>query len=77
MDKEEVIIACCSIGYRSEKLVKELIQLNFLNVYNLYGGVFEWINQGNSVQNNLGTTERIHGYNKNIACWLKKGTIIY
>jgi rhodanese-related sulfurtransferase len=77
LDKEEVIIACCSIGYRSEKLVKELIQLNFLNVYNLYGGVFEWINQGNSVQNNLGTTERIHEYNKNFACWLKKGTIIY
>ena len=29
LDKEEVIIAYCSIGYRSKKLVKELIQLNF------------------------------------------------
>lgn len=38
-DKEQVIIAYCSSGYRSKKAERELKKLGYTNVYNLYNGL--------------------------------------
>jgi rhodanese-related sulfurtransferase len=45
LDKDEPIVVYCSIGYRSEKITDQLIYLGYNNVYNLYGGIFEWVDQ--------------------------------
>ncbi len=77
IDKSETLIIYCSIGYRSEKTVQKLNQLGFSNVYNLYGGIFEWKNQGKPVFVNEGETEKVHAYSKTWGIWLKKGEKIY
>ena len=45
IDKEQKIVVYCSVGYRSEKISEKLRQLGYNDVSNLYGGIFEWINE--------------------------------
>ena len=71
------IVVYCSVGFRSEKLAKKLIKRGFSEVYNLYGGVFEWVNQGNSLRNTNGTTDWIHVFDKSFAKWIKNGNVYY
>ena len=69
--KETPIIVYCSIGYRSEKIGEKLLKMGYKNVHNLYGSIFEWINQGNQVVDNQGvTTKKVHTYNKKWSKWL-------
>jgi len=77
INKSDTIVVYCSVGYRSEKISEKLIKQGFENVYNLYGGIFEWVNQGNEVVDDKGETKKIHGYNKKWSQWLKKGEIEY
>ena len=75
--KNAKIIVYCSVGYRSEKVTEKLLEAGFLNVYNMYGGIFEWVNKGYSVYNSEGETKEVHGYNKKWGLWLKKGKVVY
>lgn len=69
------IILYCSVGYRSDKIGNKLLDAGYKNVFNLYGGIFEWINQGNPVYNNNGVqTSEIHTYNDDWAPWVNRGT---
>lgn len=78
LDKESEIIIYCSIGYRSEKITEQLVQGGFKNVQNLYGGIFEWKNQGNEVVSPDGKpTEDVHAYNRLWGIWLKEGNRVY
>ena len=70
ISKDTAIITYCSVGYRSEKITKRLREMGFTNVKNLYGGIFEWKNQGHTVVNDTGVTEKIHAYNKLWGQWL-------
>lgn len=67
------IIVYCSVGYRSEKIAEKLIQAGYSKVFNLYGGIFEWVNQDNAVYNEKGPTNEIHGYNSTWGIWVRKG----
>ncbi|WP_088323714.1 rhodanese-like domain-containing protein [Polaribacter tangerinus] len=72
------IVVYCSLGIRSEKIAYELIQAGFTNVYNLYGGIFEWKNNNLKVIDSTGnSTEKIHAFDKNWGEWLLKGEKIY
>jgi rhodanese-related sulfurtransferase len=72
--KETPIVVYCSIGYRSEKIGEKLLKMGYKNVHNLYGSIFEWVNQGNEVVDNQGiTTKKIHTYNKKWSKWLDDG----
>jgi rhodanese-related sulfurtransferase len=72
--KETPIVVYCSIGYRSEKIGEKLLKLGYINVHNLYGSIFEWVNQGNEVVDNQGvTTKKVHTYNKKWSKWLDDG----
>jgi len=74
IDKNEQIVVYCSIGYRSEKVGEELKGMGFKNVYNLYGSIFEWVNQGNEiVDKNEKTTKKVHTYNKRWSKWVEEG----
>ncbi|MTI32123.1 rhodanese-like domain-containing protein [Xanthovirga aplysinae] len=76
--KSTKIIVYCSVGYRSELIGKELINAGYQNVYNLYGGIFEWKNEGFTVVNQKGQpTDSVHTFNKNWSKWLIKGKKIY
>lgn len=78
ISKETEIIVYCSVGYRSEKITEKLVERGYTHVSNLYGGIFEWVNQGNSVvdtDNKL--TLKVHAYDKSWGVWLKKGVKIY
>jgi hypothetical protein len=40
---------------------------------NLYGSIFEWVNQGNPVVNKDNQpTQQVHTYNKNWSRWVEK-----
>jgi rhodanese-related sulfurtransferase len=60
-DKE--IIVYCSVGYRSSKITLELYNNGFNNVYNLYGGIFNWANEGRELVANQNKTLDLHAYN--------------
>ena len=72
------IVVYCSVGYRSEKISLKLKKLGLSNTYNLYGGIFEWKNQGHVVVDSTGAeTEKIHAYNEKWGVWLTKGQKVY
>ncbi len=78
ISKSQKIVVYCSVGYRSEKISEKLKGAGFNYVYNLYGGIFEWVNQGNTIVDEKGNvTENIHAYNKTWGVWLNKGVKVY
>jgi rhodanese-related sulfurtransferase len=78
VNRKQKIVVYCSVGYRSEKIGERLKQAGFNDVSNLYGGIFEWVNQGNPVVDASGKiTGNIHAYNKTWGVWLNKGVKVY
>lgn len=74
--KDSEIVLYCSIGYRSEKIGKKLENLGYSKVYNLYGSLFEWVNQGYPVvDQNEKPTQFVHGYNKSWSKWLDSNKV--
>jgi len=78
LPKDAKIVVYCSVGYRSEKIGEKLLELGFTDVLNLYGGVFQWKNDGYTVvdQNN-NTTNKVHAYSRTWGIWLNKGEKVY
>jgi len=78
IDRDKSVVVYCSVGYRSERIGEKLKEMGFKTVYNLYGGIFEWKNQGYRVENLEGKeTEKVHAYNKKWGKWLKSGEKVY
>ncbi len=77
IDKQQPIIVYCSVGFRSEKIAEQLQANGYNNVANLYGGIFEWVNNGYAVVNKNGVTEKVHSFNKDWGKWLLKGEKVY
>lgn len=71
LSKDMEVIVYCSIGYRSEKIAEKLKSQGFTNVRNLYGSIFEWVNQGQEIVDMTGKpTLNIHTYNKRWSKWM-------
>lgn len=77
LPRSQPIIVYCSVGYRSEKIAEKLREIGFTQVSNLYGGIFEWVNQGLPVYDENGQTERIHAFDHKWGIWLKRGKKVY
>lgn len=76
--KDTAIVVYCSIGVRSEEIGEKLQKAGYTNVKNLYGGIFEWKNQGNKIYNSKAVaTDSVHAYNKKWGVLLKKGVKVY
>lgn len=75
--KNQKIIVYCSVGYRSEKVGQKLLKAGYTHVTNLYGGIFEWVNQGNKVQNRQGATKDVHTFDETWSKWLYVGNRVY
>ncbi len=78
LPKDTTIVLYCSVGYRSERIGEQLQKEGYDRVYNLYGSLFKWVNEGHPVVDGGGRqTEKVHGYDKNWSKWLKRGEIVY
>lgn len=76
-NQNDTIVVYCSIGIRSEKIGEKLLKLGYKNVYNLYGGIFEWKNQGEQVVDSTQKpTENVHAFSKEWSKYLLKGNKI-
>lgn len=76
--KDEQIVVYCSIGIRSEDIAEKLKKAGFTNVYNLYGGIFEWKNNDFPIYTSEKIeTNNVHTFSKEWSPWLKKGNKIY
>lgn len=74
--KDSHLVVYCSIGYRSEKIGAQLLRMGYTNVHNLYGGIFEWANNGRPLHSiSGGDVSIIHTYNKTWSKWMENDTI--
>lgn len=74
--KERAIVCYCSVGYRSEKIAEQLYKAGYTKVYNLYGSIFEWLNNGFPVYDNSGQrVYKVHTYNKRWSRWMNNPEI--
>ena len=71
--KDHKIVVYCSIGYRSERIGEKLLNAGYENVFNLYGGFFNWMNNGYQGVNMMDKeTKTVHGFNKSWAKWINE-----
>jgi rhodanese-related sulfurtransferase len=78
IQKNSRIIVYCSVGYRSERIGEKLIANGYTHIYNLYGGIFEWVNNDYPiVDTNNVKTNKVHAYSKLWGKWLIKGEKVY
>jgi rhodanese-related sulfurtransferase len=75
--KNQRIIVYCSVGYRSEKVAEQLVAAGYTDVANLYGGIFEWVNQSHPVVDSAGPTERVHAFDRTWGVWLRRGKKVF
>lgn len=78
LPREQPLLVYCSVGYRSGKIAEQLQNMGFQEVYNLYGGLFEWVNQGHAIHNlQQQPTESVHGYSRPWGVWVKERKVVY
>jgi rhodanese-related sulfurtransferase len=76
--KNTPVVVYCSVGYRSEKVGEKLQQAGYSRVRNLYGGLFDWVNSGETVVDSHGKpTQKVHAYSPLWGKWLRKGEKVY
>ncbi len=76
-DKNRTVIVYCTIGARSETVGEKLQKDGFKNVYNLYGGLIYWKNQGYKVYQQKEESNFVHVYSKKWGKWLTVGKPVY
>lgn len=74
---DKKVIVYCSVGKRSENISEKLEAAGYKDVSNLYGGIFEWVNNGYDVYDSSGKTNKVHAYSSTWGIWLNKGEKVY
>mgnify|MGYP005752818509 CR=1 FL=1 len=77
LEKNKPVLIYCTVGARSQEIGKKLKAAGFSQVYNLYGGIIHWANEGRPVYHQGKITNRIHTYSQPWGIWLKKGEKVY
>ncbi|WP_133273185.1 rhodanese-like domain-containing protein [Hymenobacter radiodurans] len=77
LSRDQTVVVYCSVGARSERVGERLKALGFRDVRNLYGGVFQWVNEGRPIYNAAGPTRQIHPYSALWSVWLRQGEQVY
>ncbi len=61
----DTLLVYCTVGYRSERIRRELRDRGYPNVYNLYGSIYAWLAVGGVVVDNTGTpVQRVHTFSR-------------
>lgn len=75
---DQPIIVYCSVGYRSALITQRLENAGYGQVRNLYGGIFEWANQGQPLLDAEGrATTRVHAFSPRWGVWLTRGEKVF
>ena len=78
IDRKQPVLVYCSVGYRSERIGEKLQKMGFEEVYNLNGGIFEWLNQDKKVVDKQEQkTQKVHAFSKTWGIWVEKGEKVY
>lgn len=77
LDKKKPILIYCTVGARSEQIGKQLQKEGFTRVYNLYGGILHWVNEGRPVFSKGKPTFQVHTYSQPWSVWLTKGEKVF
>jgi rhodanese-related sulfurtransferase len=77
LDKNKPVLIYCTVGARSEEIGKILQKEGFTRVYNLYGGIVHWVNEGRPVFTKGKPTQKVHTYSQSWSVWLTKGEKVY
>jgi len=75
--KDQPIVVYCSVGVRSQRIGIQLKEAGYKDVYNLYGGIFHWVNEGEPVYLAGIKTSKVHAFSPAWGIWLKKGEKVY
>lgn len=68
-DNNMPIVVYCSVGYRSAKIAQQLQNQGFTQVFNLGGGIFQWVNEGRPIfKDDTSPASLVHPYD---AMWGK------
>ncbi len=71
IDYNQPIAVYCSIGYRSERIARELRKMGYRQAVNVYGSIFEWVNRGYPLSDGSGKpSQKVHGYDRNWSTWV-------
>jgi len=74
----KTIVVYCSLGVRSEDIAQKFKKAGYTNIYNLYGGIFEWKNNDLPVVDDTNQeTEEVHAFSEQWGKWLSKGKKVY
>jgi len=60
---DQRIVIYCTIGYRSGKFTRSLMNKG-VKAYNLAGGIVAWVHHGGSIEHDGNPTRRVHVYGK-------------
>ena len=77
LDKNKPVLIYCTVGARSEQIGKMLQKEGFSKVYNLYGGILHWVNEGRQVVAQGKPTPKVHTYSRSWGIWLNRGEKVY
>ena len=77
LDKGKPVLVYCTVGARSQEIGKKLKEAGFKEVYNLYGGLIEWVNEEKPIFHGDSLTNHVHIYSRSWGIWLTKGEKVY
>ena len=64
LDHNAPVVAYCSVGYRSSRLVDRLRKEGFTDAKNLEGSIFEWANKGYPVERDGVPVREVHPFDE-------------
>ncbi|MCA1764405.1 MAG: rhodanese-like domain-containing protein [Cryomorphaceae bacterium] len=71
ISKSDTVVVYCSVGKRSEDIARKIKEAGYANVYNYFGGIFDWTNRGLPVVDNKNNkTSCVHPYSKMWGIWV-------
>lgn len=62
--RERPVVLYCSVGVRSSKAAADLLKDGRSDVSNLRGSIFQWANEGRTVERNGKPVSEVHPYNE-------------
>ncbi len=71
VDKNEIVIVYCSVGYRSSEVAEQLMHDGYRNIKNLRGGIFQWRNEGRPVYRGNQPVSKVHPFDRRWGSLLK------
>ncbi len=62
VDKGDLVMVYCSVGWRSSIAAQQLRSLGYVNVVNLEGSIFEWANRELPLEGREGANGMVHPF---------------